>query len=260
MIAYGCILPHSPSLYNALVGKKQPAPPSIEAHIDRIAENMVKAGVTRIVCISGHPRYQRLGFSAYSAETLHLGFSEFGDLVNEITLPMDWQTFTALREADSHQWPIGFHPINDTEIDYGHALPLWMLADRREELKQKPILLINDFLAATPDERLGFGSSLAKTMCDSPEVYGLIVSMEAAVVEPDISLETIKERNAQARHTISAMYGTSTPTQPATMASCSAGSLLISQPGIRQAKLVYHELAFEHTAQTSILIAECKPA
>lgn len=151
MLSFAAITAHAPILLHA-----NPASPR-QYNADTfgaLSQLIQKHGIEHIVSISSHPAYLRRGFSVYVEQEYELSFPDFGDLITKESIPLSWRLYHYIREQ---RLPIEL--LNTSKLDYGHAVPLYLL---KQELEKHTLqaLCVNDDPAATPEQRYAFGQQL----------------------------------------------------------------------------------------------------
>lgn len=249
MIVYGCIVPHSPLFIQARGATK--------GALQAIAKDLVEHKVDALVSISSHPRFQRDGFSAYVSDRYEAHFRDLGDLTNEASFPVNLALFDLLRERRLLGAPI-LHPIDDGSLDFGHAIPLWLLSQEQCGAEDMPVLCINDMPSASQSERLSMGQALERVLEADQRRYAVIISAECAFIREDenVAYDAVKEQNIAMRHAFSSLCLRPDLNTPLPMPACANGAATIAQPCFNSGSWKCEELAFEHASPTSFFLAK----
>lgn len=260
MLAYLALLPHATSLHALITGSHNQIPASVTTAFDRIASDIHQRGIKTILVLASHPRYTRQGFSAYVDTQYNLHFKDFGNLTHQEPMDISWDLFQRVRESGSTKG-IVLHPISDPEPDFAHALPLWLISRQWPVEFKTRVLCVNDYVAATPQERIDFGSLLGHVCEELDEPIAVIVSHECVFAESldSAALNRVKEANMQFRYQAGSIW-TTPQTEPTHIAQpCSQGVFQITKALLGSKQWAYEELCFEHVANTSILISRLLP-
>lgn len=260
MISYIALLPHTTALHALVSGAPNAIPESVSKALDQVASDIHQRGIKTLLIIAGHPRYTRQGFSAYIDKTYSLHFKDFGDLTHQEPVDVSWNLFHRMREAGAlKQIPV--HPIADSEPDFAHALPLWLISRQWPAEFRVQALCVNDYTAATPVERVDFGNVLASAINSLEQPVAVLVSQEclfSETTEP-AEINRVKEANMQLRYQASSLWSLAEASQISLPQPCAQGALTIAKALIGDETWAYEELCFEHIANTSILIARLLP-
>lgn len=190
MITAVAITAHSPLLLT-------PTRPGVSEYIQQtfapLTQFMQQRHVSHIVSISAHAPFERNDFSAYAAPQLHIQFADFGDLTSDAEVAMNWNLYTNVRESGVIK-----EVVSSSELDYGHAVPLWCLrsASAPDNLR---VLAINDDPAATENARLGFGQQLRA-------ILDAINDPVLVICSGDLALPAAKHGEAQAAEAFNSAY------------------------------------------------------
>lgn len=260
MIAYGCVLPHAPLLLQAIESGKKSYQPALEHALQTVAEDLKTHQIDSLVCLSGHPRFQRSGFSCYISPACHINFKDLGDLTRDADMRMDWSVYTGLREATVSGGPL-LHPIDEPVLDFGHAVPLWALLQTNQGVDRLRIACLNDKPASTPDEQKQFGRTLRQTLEASPVKHAVIVSSEYPFdADNERTHDDIRQRNESIRQAFFNRFAESNPAAPQ-LPVCSSGPFSIAAACFEDKHhWKYEELAFEYVSSTAFLMARIIPA
>ncbi len=257
MISYIALLPHATALHALVSGVPNAIPGSVTKALDRVASDIHQRGIKTLLIIAGHPRYTRQGFSVYIDKAYSLHFKDFGDLTHQEPIDVSWNLFHRIREAGVDQ-NVPLHPISDSEPDFSHALPLWLISRQWPAEFKTQVLCVNDFASATPIERVAFGATLATALSGIDEPVAVLVSQECLFGDM-ADIDRVKEANLQLRYQASSLWSQAEATQITLPQPCAQGAFTIAKSLIGSQPWAYEELCFEHVGNTSILVARVLP-
>ncbi len=255
MIAYGCVLPHAPLFLQAIESGKKSYQPALEHALQTVAEDLKTHQIDSLVCLSGHPRFQRSGFSCYISPACHINFKDLGDLTRDADMRMDWSVYTGLREAAVSGGPL-LHPIDEPVLDFGHAVPLWALLQTNQGVDRLRIACLNDKPASTLDEQQQFGRALRQALDASPVKHAVIISAEWPF-DPDNkhAPDDIRQRNESIRQAFYNRFAADNSVA-SPLPVCSSGPAAIAAACFEDKhRWKYEELAFEVVSPTAFLMA-----
>ena len=118
MIKYIGIVPDSPFLISSQKKTKY------TGIFKNIAAQLADLSIDCVLSISDNAKFNRSWFSCYIDKKYQLEFSDFGDLITNDDIYVDWNLYNQIRE--SRLFP-PIEPISDSRLDYGHAIPLYLI-------------------------------------------------------------------------------------------------------------------------------------
>lgn len=253
MLAYACILPHSPLLLHMNKGiTASSVKPKMLETFASIASELETSGIKTIISIAAHPRYERAGFSVGIAPMFSIDFSPFGDLASSLELKPHWPLYHALRSSAAKEHLV-VHPIEDERIDYAHGIPLWILQRSWTRLDSCRLLLIHDHDDRTDAERLALGRALRAVIDEQSEPCAVICSGDFHTAHQGaLPFETVKSRNVDLHHRLQGVFGPRLPETSFDDKTCLTGPAMILR-GLRSGTddLLMADRGFEHAQPTS---------
>ncbi len=158
-IVFAAIVPHSPVLVPG-IGKRHRRKLAATAAALRLLEQELYAAQPQLLAIvSPHGAIAADFFGVTAAECLQADFSAFGDFTPAPTWRGDTVTAQRLRAADEtgHHAP-PFRLLGSSEIDYGVAVPLVLMASRLPRLPVLPLRISG----RSPADHWQFGAFLGQ--------------------------------------------------------------------------------------------------
>jgi AmmeMemoRadiSam system protein B len=136
-IVFSAIVPHPPLLIPS-IGKENIAQLKITADaFKKLEENLYTSRVDTILIISPHGHVQSQAFSMNLSPEFSASFEEFGDFTTKLRFKGDVGLAHRIRENLETKAPLQL--ISQNALDYGSAVPLFLLAKSLPQVKIIPL-------------------------------------------------------------------------------------------------------------------------
>ena len=169
-IVFAAITPHPPILIPA-IGKENAGQLLATAEAFRKLEEIIYVSkVETILIISPHGLVQSKSFSMNLTPKFNADFSEFGDLATKFTIKGDVGLAHRIRE--NLETSAALQLITDPKLDYGSAIPLFLLAQKLPQIKIIPLY----YSGADLETHFKFGQLLKRELIYSQNRVAVIAS------------------------------------------------------------------------------------
>lgn len=165
------LLPHSPLLIPEIGRANHSILAKTTASYTKVKEDIIKNEIDSIVIISPHYQLPTNFFLINSAPEMNINFQDFGfippKMLNKGDIALADKIKTALKSENISKF------ITDPNLDYGSAIPLYLLKSQDREIKTVVISPADDM---DLDKHIEFGKILSQALENSPKKIALIAS------------------------------------------------------------------------------------
>ncbi len=132
-LSIGALLPHSPLLIPEIGRANYNFLARTAAAYEGLGQKLKAAGVSTVIVISPHGAAPKDAFGLNVAPEMNLSFQDFGFIPPKIALAGDALLAEKIKNAARPDFPLNL--ISEANLDYGSALPLYLLKKIAGEFK-----------------------------------------------------------------------------------------------------------------------------
>lgn len=169
-IIYSAIVPHSPVLIPSIGKKNTDRLKLTLAAYRKIEEDLYSAQPDTILIISPHGPIQPTAFTLNISPEYHGKFEDFGDFSTTVNLNGDIGLACRIREKMETSVPL--QTTTEENLDYGSAVPLFLLARQMPKVKIIPL----HYSGLDLEAHYHFGQLLKKELLASQNRVAVIAS------------------------------------------------------------------------------------
>lgn len=169
-IVFSAIVPHSPILIPSVGKENCERLKNTRAAFKKLEEDLYASKAETIIIFSPHGLIQSNSFSMNLSPEFIGNFEEFGDFSTKFNLKGDIGLAYRIREKLETKVPLQL--VSETKLDYGSAIPLYLLTANLPQIKIIPFYYSGLDLAS----HYGFGQILRQEILASKERVAVIAS------------------------------------------------------------------------------------
>lgn len=165
------LLPHSPLLVPEIGRANHEFLAKTAAAYQKVKTDFIEAGVETLIIISPHNKIRENFFIVNSAPEMEISFPDFGFIPPKNFLKGDIIFSDKIKNNLKNEVPLRI--LSDSALDYGSAIPLYLLKTAETNFKILVISPADDF---SLEENFNFGLKLAETVETEAKKIAIIVS------------------------------------------------------------------------------------
>lgn len=136
-IVFAAIVPHSPILIPAIGKENTDRLKLTSVALKKLEEDLILSEPDTIIIISPHGIVQQNAFTINLNPIFTSNFEEFGDFATKATYNGDVSLCYKIRESLETKAPVQM--TSESKLDYGTAIPLFLLAKKLKHIKIIPL-------------------------------------------------------------------------------------------------------------------------
>jgi AmmeMemoRadiSam system protein B len=165
------LLPHSPLLIPEIGRANHEFLTKTTAAYQKAKADFIEAGVETLIIISPHNKIRENFFILNAAPEMEISFPDFGFIPSKNFLKGDIILSDKIKNNLKNEVPV--RSLSDSALDYGSAIPLYLLKNPDTNFKILVISPADDFDLA---ENFNFGLKLAETIETEAKKIAIVVS------------------------------------------------------------------------------------